>query len=614
VNALQNGDLPPVLDSIDTPRGTQFGFTNRVTVQFANGDPGNPAMNPWPGVPMTGRAAMETGMNLWLGGVLGDATNIVAQVSQLDANGNPINPQVITLDKLGIQPIDLVYISETDLSSGALRTGQESRTGVSELESRWAFVYRKNNALDDSASINIAFLQPVAGKRPLGELLPLLRNLKSMITDSRYLNAQDFDPPSVTGLADPNNPGGYQTADLLTRVQNTKTAYDAQLAALRAIAINAPVTDAGGTTTIYSKIGDAADALTALNESFGDIPFVLQNADAISLRDTLIAVANLSFGAAFPLVMSPTTEDLQTTLLEQARSIINRMTAASASAATLMTKAAAATDVATAVSTLVSAGKALLGPELVILPLFVYNNEADILQSDAARAQLLNYASTTLALPFPADEWMEGAASARPRLARWDGVRMLCETNGVSLPVKPVQIPFSANDSWLALKFPAVDPFDPSKPFTVTRDTLSVVIHGDQAFAAGQPHCGLLIDDWTESIPTPEQITGITFNYNQPNSFPPQAILLAVPPVIKGTWDWNGLVNILNDTLLRAKLRAVEPQLLGTVNKVETSVLLPAVLSNFTQFDLDISLDYRMNLEYVQAALPVSQISVLLSK
>ena len=41
------------------------------------------------------------------------------------------------------------------------------------------------------------------------------------------------------------------------------------------------------------------------------------------------------------------------------------------------------------------------------------------------------------------------------------------------------------------------------------------------------------------------------------------------------------------------------------MDKTETSVLLPALLANFTQFDLDIALDYRLNLQFVKDALPV---------
>jgi len=77
----------------------------------------------------------------------------------------------------------------------------------------------------------------------------------------------------------------------------------------------------------------------------------------------------------------------------------------------------------------------------------------------------------------------------------------------------------------------------------------------------------------------------------------PQALLLAVPPEVTGHWSWDSLVSIVNDTLRRAKLRAVEPQLLDQLtDKPELGVLLPAIISEFQQYDLDISLDLRLNL------------------
>ncbi|TDW97487.1 hypothetical protein [Dinghuibacter silviterrae] len=583
LGALQNSDLPPVLDSIDTPRGNQFSFTNRVTVQFANAA----TANPWPSIPLTARATTETGINLWLGSLLGAPTGIAVQVAQLDTGGNPVSPQNIGLDQLGIQPIDLVYLIEANPSTGAPRPGQEARTGASELERRFAYAYRKANNLADSVAVNISFLQPQPGKKALGQLLPLLRSLRTLITGSRYLNAQDFDPPAQTGLADPNNPSGYDATELLTRIQAAKTAYEQQLQNLKAIPIQAGA---------YNNLGAVFTALDNAQQTFADITFTLQNADALTLRDQMIALANLGYGEAFPTVTAPSTALLQTTLLEQARSVSGQMTAADQSAATQLTQAQALTDISAQTAALIDAAKTLLGSDFNMLPLFRYNNESDILKSDADRAQLLSYAAGD----FPADEWMQSAAMARPALASWDMIRLLCETGGTPLPLKPVQVPYVAQDNWLAVEFPA--------GFTITQDTLSIVIHGDQAFTPGAPHCGLMIDAWTESIPSADQVTGITFNYNQPNAFPPQAVLLAVPPVLKGAWDWNELVGILNDTLLRAKLRAVEPQLLATTDKIETSVLLPAVLSNFTQYDLDISLDYRLNLASVFADYPVKAI------
>jgi hypothetical protein len=142
-------------------------------------------------------------------------------------------------------------------------------------------------------------------------------------------------------------------------------------------------------------------------------------------------------------------------------------------------------------------------------------------------------------------------------------------------------------------------------PFTISHDTLSATIHGAHAFAAGAKQSGLLIDDWTEVIPTSNEMTGISFNYNQPNAIPPQALLLAVTPKITGHWDWNDLVGVLEDTLLRAKLRAVEPLLLDKQDKPELSVLLPALLAGFSEYDLDVSLDYRLNLVAVMQDSPI---------
>jgi hypothetical protein len=64
-----------------------------------------------------------------------------------------------------------------------------------------------------------------------------------------------------------------------------------------------------------------------------------------------------------------------------------------------------------------------------------------------------------------------------------------------------------------------------------------------------------------------------------------------------GHWSWDTLVNIVNDTLRRAKLRAVEPHLLDAHKEnAELSVLLPAIISEFQQYDLNVSLDLRLNL------------------
>jgi hypothetical protein len=71
---------------------------------------------------------------------------------------------------------------------------------------------------------------------------------------------------------------------------------------------------------------------------------------------------------------------------------------------------------------------------------------------------------------------------------------------------------------------------------------------------------GLVIDDWTETAPADQETTGVAFNFNRPNAVAPQALLVAVAPVLRGHWTWDDLVGSVHEALDLAKLRAVEPQ------------------------------------------------------
>jgi hypothetical protein len=134
----------------------------------------------------------------------------------------------------------------------------------------------------------------------------------------------------------------------------------------------------------------------------------------------------------------------------------------------------------------------------------------------------------------------------------------------------------------------------------VIHDTISIVQYLPQEFDATREQSGLLIDEWTEMIPSSEETTGISFNYNQPNSAPPQTILLTVSPKETGKWNWDDLVSIIIDTFERAKLRAVEPDMIDAVPGITT--LLPTILSEFSTSLNNVSLDYGMVVKEVRNA------------
>jgi hypothetical protein len=78
-------------------------------------------------------------------------------------------------------------------------------------------------------------------------------------------------------------------------------------------------------------------------------------------------------------------------------------------------------------------------------------------------------------------------------------------------------------------------------------------------FDPGARQVGLLLDEWTEVIPAADRDTGITFNFDRPDSEPAQAMLLVTPATASGSWQWEDLVGALNETLDLARVRAVEP-------------------------------------------------------
>ena len=246
---------------------------------------------------------------------------------------------------------------------------------------------------------------------------------------------------------------------------------------MNSIPIDASITDSSGTTTIYHDLGTLFIALDAANLSFSDISFTITEPDANTLLSQLINIASGGQGNAFPAYTSLSTDVLKQTILDQSRSIIGRMNAVNKTVLAQLSVLSTITDPDKIVKTLILAGQSMIAPDMNILPLFSYNNESDILKSHTDETQLLKYATDTLNIFFPADEWMQNASHARPRLARWDQIRMLSEAAGNPLDISPVQVPFKTNDSWLALEFP--------NPFTINQDTLSITIHGPICFCFG---------------------------------------------------------------------------------------------------------------------------------
>jgi len=146
----------------------------------------------------------------------------------------------------------------------------------------------------------------------------------------------------------------------------------------------------------------------------------------------------------------------------------------------------------------------------------------------------------------------------------------------------PVQFPYRQGDSWRAMDF------KPNAP-GISQDTLLFTAHyAGEPLLGGAAHCGLVFDEWTEVLPAEQETTAIAFQADRPDAEPPQAMLLAVPPVRTGAWDPGDLLAAILETFDLARLRAVEP---GHLDDTPYAQLLPATVMSATRVPITISTD-----------------------
>jgi hypothetical protein len=253
------------------------------------------------------------------------------------------------------------------------------------------------------------------------------------------------------------------------------------------------------------------------------------------------------------------------------------------------------------VQALQDAAKALFGEEFHLIPEFELApdqaNEWEKSWNDSRSGVLTDYLTGTVGIDFPIDDWLYGAARVREKMYHWEHLVMLTGAFGRTEPeLQPIQLPYKAKDHWLALQFP-YDPDpnikkDPKKNYQFDGDRLLYTAHYTVLFQKNQRQCGLLLDEWTEVIPSDTETTGITFHYDRPNCEAPQTMLLVTPPDFTGSWQWQDLVDALNETLDMAKKRAVEP---SQVDDTPYARFLPSTIMAVTLYQISIAANLSIN-------------------
>jgi hypothetical protein len=153
------------------------------------------------------------------------------------------------------------------------------------------------------------------------------------------------------------------------------------------------------------------------------------------------------------------------------------------------------------------------------------------------------------------DDWLDAIGRVRPATSRLLTAAMLSELLGGSpLTWVPGQDRTVAGEGWVAVDRPGTE--------RGVRTSVCAAMPAGSKLTPGSLVSGVVLDRWSERIPRPDRVTGVTFHFDAPNARAPQAWILAVPPEGR-TWDLQLIVETLFDVGDWARVRMVQPEDLG---------------------------------------------------
>jgi hypothetical protein len=561
LQAIVEGAVPPEPQVIETPRsGRSLTFRLALPLDVTR-------TAGWR-APLTPRAAANAPLNAWLARMLPPANAIQWQVQQGDAA-----PRLASLASLALEPLDCVLMAGE-------RLGELS----SELERFLVHDYRVAHAVpdalptvvraDDSAQVPgtpaLVFDLRVAapGATALLSLMPMLKALARIVRTSRPLNARDFELAGEAQGIELGDPQGYddgapplkELAELKGRAGAGYAAFITARDALHAIL------DATVAPLVTARDADPAHAIVS------QWTLVLKN-----LRALMVTLCRAGMPEALPIAGLAVTGDTIDALVAQAKACVDLGTARAAVArqaldTTFTTPlppdpAAAARERASRTQALVArygdAAKALFGATYSLLPAFRVHASA---RPEVAAAVAAPAASDPLAL----EAWLQSLVRVRDATGAYATLAACVEWTGGTPPAMiALQLPAQAGGPWIG---------NACGNTLAEGETVSIVLCGPPPPVDGV-QCGLMLDEWTELVPAARETTGIAFHFDRPNAVAPQAMLLAVAPRITGAWRWNDLVAVIEETLARARMRAVEPDAIARTPYFQA---LPAILSEFS--------------------------------
>jgi hypothetical protein len=483
--------VPDEFQVVETPR-SGAALTHRVLI----------AMNPDEAVAAGGasaRSALEPQLNTFAGTALGSINQLSCAIIYTFTNENGLQAAAfaITLDLLGLEPIDLLFALDSRVSNEfANRVDSITRP---QFEAAHGAVTITTRQIDYQA-------QGAAGTQPLGNLIPLLDRLRMLLVSARPATQRDFLPPNMLHGQKPDAVDAIDTAELLMRV-------------LGVSAVAPGAVDEGSLWGRFVKVAASFDALEGLA------------ADA--LQTLLMSAAQFGIPEAVPVPGAD--------LIAQAARI--RIVIAERQQGVLAKWVAPAMPTVNVLQLCRDVTNIVLGANFPLMPRIHLTN-------DLAQAALPAAAPARERI----EDWLFLTSTIREHASRLQHVRILGEATSLPLPdLQIFQWPASQK-TWVADSQPAdqkfvgdlisvvvqpVNTFDPTRTITALHlDEWHEVIPSDTettgiSFNYNAPHS------------EPPQSLLLAVSQRKPNN--------------NLRWTWEELVSCVEQSLTLSKIRAVGP-------------------------------------------------------
>jgi hypothetical protein len=549
MSALDKQTRPPEPRVVKTPHSTR-GYTQRVVVALQGSDAGA-----W--APMNDLAAqVEPRLNAWLARLLGDPARyrFHARVLERVATGQVYDgrpqfrwqdrnhPLQAGLGELGMSPLALVLGGEP-----------QQHGGQSALQERLGAVLSAKARADfgaDAERMAVVLEGGAPADAPAGTLGLIAFEsfcwlLRRLLEKARALRRMDLvlarDGVETAATLNDGDFAGVDLPELQGRLAVADVRASQVLAALAAAAAAVPAEPEALAPQDPATLALLAALQGALAQAAG-----LGWRSATASQPAADAATSDATGA-------------QVAPLDTVAAAHGRAVALHAEVSARLAAAPAADGsepFGEQVRLTIERVRAILGASFPLLPAFTLGGyAAEVAASLAARATLLNGDELAIA------GWLPKVGCVHELAGMLADVLTAAEAQGV---------PTAGGDfKLIQMGAPGVPPVKrwgalPPDAADDLRGVVAVAAHAPGALAAvaaGDAIAGLFVDEWSETIPSTEETTGLSFHFDAPGARAPQTMLLAVPadPAAEN-WTFDELLGVVDEALALARLRAVRPQ------------------------------------------------------